>query len=191
MDKNNEQGAKRLSGWFYAIPAAILLSGFLGFGTYLYLNIKTLTAQMPQLVVPGDHSMNLDVADEYIVFHEYESVVDGHVYSSSLATGLNCSLEPAVGQPITLEKPDGKYKYSIGTRSGKSLYKFDIKNPGQYKFSCVYDNSADKPEIVLAIGQGFLTELLRIILGGMTLLAASTLVASGALVFILMKRRKG
>ncbi len=192
MDDRSEQNRRQISGWFYALPAVVVIIGFIGFGAYLYINIMSLAASMTQLSIPGGHYIDLDTPDEYIVFHEYRSVLDGRIYSSEQPlAGLGCSLESSSGQGITLVAPTGNYKYSIGERSGRSVYKFVIDKPGRYFFACSYENGASGPEAILSIGQGFLTELLRVILGGMTLVATSILVAAGVFVFILMKRRKG
>jgi hypothetical protein len=80
--------------------------------------------------------------------------------------------------------------YSLGSRSGVSVFDFHIGTPGVYVFSAQYPTGEKRPEAVMALCHGFGRKLLVTILGSLVILFGS-LGAAGAMATItLVKRRR-
>jgi len=145
---------------------------------------------MTQIVVPGQRELHLSETGQYTVFHEYKSVVGDKVYSGSLS-GLQCSLtSKATGEQIPLSPSSANSTYSMGPRSGVSVFDFSVQSPGLYVFSAQYPAGEDGPEVVLAVGHGFVKQLLVTILGGLGIMFGSMGVAGTIAVLTYFKRHR-
>ena len=67
---------------------------------------------------------------------------------------------------------------------------FNINQPGIYEFSASYPQGQEGPEIVLAMGQGFMKKLLGTIFGGLALFFGSIAIAIAITVVTLLKRKR-
>lgn len=166
--------AKKPSRWWYAIGAAVIVLG-LG-GAYLY-GISQASKLLPdvRVVAPGTNEVQLDHAGKYTVFYEYNSVVDGHTYSTdesppAISSGL---VAKAASQPVELSRPPGKSSYTVNEYVGTSVLEFSIDDPGTYVFTARYEQGRTGPDIVFAIGKDnsgrFLAGFLGMGLGGLAL----------------------
>lgn len=178
--------------WLYVLAVLILAAGIASFVYLLTTNITGIANSNQQMVVPGSGEIVLDKPGEYTIFHEYESVSEGRIYSSHPSLGgLKCSLyDKYANQEIKLFVPWGSSKYEVGGRKGVSVFVFTIDKPGTYVLSAQYDKNTDGPKTVLAVGQGFGGKLLVTIFGGIGILFVSI----AAFIIIIMvtsrKRRK-
>lgn len=180
--------SKAPSAWFYAIgPAVIGITSVVA----IVLFVVGILGMAPdaRVVVPGSHEVQFDKTGEYIVYYEYESTVDGVAYSTD---------EHLHGMVATLRSQDGSRivpltdaavnsEYSIGSRSGVSIFEFDIDEPGTYILTAEYQNGRVAPEVVLAVGQFNIVEvLLRSIPLGLVGFVLGVIL----IVLVLVKRRK-
>ena len=145
------------SRWHYVIGAAVIGLGFI---LSLVILITSITNAFPdiRIVVPGTHELELESTGTYTIFYEYRSTVDGKKYltgeSLSTISGIDIRLESkGDAQQIPLENPFGSTSYTVGSRSGESLFEFDIDEPGEYILTAEYENDRTEPEVVFAIGQ--------------------------------------
>lgn len=180
------------SRWYYGLAALVFIGGAVSFGLILIRNISGMGDKLKQVVVPGKVDITLSEPGNYTIFHEHRSVVGQKVYSTEEGlSGLECALvSKATGSKINLARSSVNSRYSLGSRSGVSVFDFRIDQPGSYEFSAGYAEGRDGPEVVLAIGQGFVGNILATILGSIAVLFGSILVAAAMALITYIKREK-
>jgi hypothetical protein len=180
---------------WYGVAAIVLGAGVAVF-LFLLIGFINGLAGMPRsmirVVAPGSFDIRLDKAGEYTIFDEYQSVMGGRVYSHSGGlSGLTCTLtEKATGRSIPLTAPGGSETYSMGSYAGRSLFEFTIATPGDYRLSAEY-GGAGGPDAVLAIGHGFLGNLMRLmaeLFAGVGTLIVSVLLAVVIFIITIVRR---
>ncbi len=178
------------SRWSYILAALIVLGGLVTFGVFLFTGLTGATPAI-QVIVPGRSELRLTEPGEYTVFHEYQTLIGGQVYSTSAGLDLECRLASAAsGSSIPLAGASASTTYSIGGRSGRSIWEFGIAEPGGYALDCSYASGAEGPETVLAIGHGTLEKIVTVIFGGIGILFASVAAGGVIAVFTLSKRQQ-
>lgn len=181
------------SGWYYVLAGLVLVAGISVFVVFLVNGLLGLSEGMTQMVVPGRHELKLSEAGDYTVFHEHQSVIGNKVYSTGRSgiSGLQCSLRSKqTGAEIPLAPSTMNSTYSMGSRSGVSIFGFSIDSPGEYVFSAQYPPGREGPQAVLTVGHGFVRQLLTTILGGLGIMFGSILAAVAITVITYVKRRK-
>ncbi|MDP6636256.1 MAG: hypothetical protein QGG42_15255 [Phycisphaerae bacterium] len=181
------------SGWCYVVAGAVLVAGIAGFILFLVGGLSDLSGGLTQMIVPGQHQITLSETGSHTVFHEHRSVVGDKVYSTGPGgiSGLRCKLvSKADGREIPLHQGSVSTSYSMGSRSGVSIFDFSIDSPGEYVFSAQYPPGRDGPETVMAIGHGFVGQLLVTILGGIGIMFGSLGLAAAIAVVTFVKRRR-
>jgi len=178
------------SRWFYGLAVLIALAGSAVFIVFLFGTLGGLTHGLEQVVVPGSYDMTFNKAATYIVYYEYESVVDGTVYATGeTLSGLRCSVTHKVsGRDVRLESSSASSTYTMGGRAGKAILQFTIDEPGIYEFTAWYENG--EQDIVLAVGQDFTMMLFTSIFGGIAILFGSWIIAGIIFIVTLVKRKK-
>ena len=109
---------------------------------------------LKQVVVPGNNDLILSKSGNYTVFHEYESAVNGRIYSGEQdIPGLMVEFKnKSTGIKIPFQSLSGKVTYNHGGRSGKAVLEFNIRQPGVYTVYGWYQKS-NGPQVVLAVGK--------------------------------------
>jgi hypothetical protein len=160
---------------YYALAAAVFVGGWVFFGIFLFKNLSGLSGRLQQVVVPGKAQLNLQAPGEYTIYYEYQSVVGSKVYSTNRTfSGLDVSLVAVgTGEPIALSQTDANSTYTVSGRSGLSVFDFRIARPGKYELSARYPEGQEGPEIVLAVGQGFVSGILTTVFGGLAIVFGS------------------
>jgi hypothetical protein len=177
---------------WYAIAALVFLLGMAFFGVFLFTRLKDLTGGLQQVVVPGEAELVLEKPGSYTIFHEHESVVGGRYYSSpDEVPGLKVEVVSSeTGEPVSLDAPGASTSYSLGGRSGVSIFVFEIDQPGTYRLSAGFPDGRQEQQLVLAVGQGFGQKLLLTIFGALAIGLASFILAISIAVVTFWKRRK-
>jgi len=108
--------------WF-VVAAAIAVAGFAGAVLYLMPRLAAADARMMRVVVPGNAMLVFDKPGPYMIYHEKKSTVDGRYYASDNVDGLSLGLTAdATGAQVKLVEPKTNTSYTIGNRSGTSIY---------------------------------------------------------------------
>ncbi len=151
----------RPSRWFYVIGIVILVAGpaissmFLFSAVFSTISVLT---EMPstQIIVPGRSDVRLSEGGGYTIFYEHQSVVGNRVFSTTEnIPGIQVTLTSKdTGSEIPLSRSSMSSSYSMGGRSGVSLFDFTIDRPGTYEIAASYPSSIQGPQIVLAIFPG-------------------------------------
>jgi len=143
-----------------------------------------------RFVVPGTHELYFDDTGKYTLFYEYKSSVDGQVYSTSeYLKGVVVSIESEDGTCLVpVSNTSGNMSYEIGSRAGKSLFEFEIEEPGTYIVTTEYRDGTSTPEVVFAIGPTF--DILGNILRSFAIGFAGFVLGTIVLVWVFLKRRK-
>jgi hypothetical protein len=174
--------------WF-VVAGLIALAGLAGAVIYLAPRLGAADARMTRVVVPGNAVLTLDKAGPYTIYHEKKSMVDGRYYASDTVSGLRLRLnEEASGAPVRLGEPAVAANYTIGNKSGTSIYGFTIERPGRYRLAADLADGRSEPKAVLAIEQGTLGEMFSLIFATMAIAFAGLGIA-GAIVLVVVWRR--
>ena len=184
-----ETGPSRV---YYGFAAVIFIGGWVLFALFLLRSLSKLPEKLQQVVVPGKTDITLAKAGSYTIYHEYRSTIGSRVYSSPRrVSGLQCRLVSEVtGAEIPLSTPLGSSHYSYGSRAGVSLFDFSIDQPGIYEFSGGYSDTGEGPQVVLAIGQGFVGEILLTVFGSLAIVFGCIGLAVAIAVYTAVKRQK-
>jgi len=169
----------RPNRWYYLLAGAVFGAGLAGSVLLLFWGISSLIGGLTQMVVPGQHELNLSKTGKYMVFHEYRSVVGNTSYSMAPGglSGLQCTLSSkATGEQIPLSRSRStmKARYSMGSRSGVLLLNFRVLSPGTYVFSAQYPAGQEGASGVLSVGHGYGKQGLVIILGCLAIMYGTT-----------------
>jgi hypothetical protein len=174
--------------WF-VVAGLIALAGLAGALFYLMPRLGAADSRMTRVVVPGSAVLTLDKAGRYTIYHEKKSTVDGRYYASETVNGLRLGLtDEATRAPVTLTEPAMSSSYTIGNKSGASIYAFAIERPGRYRLVADLADGRNEPKAVLAIEQGMLGEMFSLIFGTIAIAFAGLGIA-GAIVLVVLWRR--
>ena len=188
---------------FYVIGFAIIIIGIPLFAILVFSSINNIIGDsnsavsgdndLIQLVVPGRGDIRLEKTGKYTIYHEYRSAIDNRVYSSPLQaiSGLEIALvSKTTGTPIPIDEPSVSSTYSVGSRSGISLFDFNIDEPGTYELSAFYPNGQLEPMLVLAVGHGFVGKIVWTVLQGVGILLGTFTAGSIIMIITFLKRRE-
>jgi hypothetical protein len=188
MDNQNIKPSR----WYYGLAIAVFIIGGSLFAVFLFNSLSGLTEALTQVVVPVKSEIIFSETGKYTIFYEYQSVVGNRLYyTGERLSGLHCTLTSKVtGYRIALSRPMTRSTYSFGARKGVSVLQFNIDQPGIYEFSASYPRGQEGPEVVLAMGRGFMKKLMGTIFGGLALFFGSGAIAVAITVVTLLKRQK-
>ncbi|HEY4891065.1 MAG TPA: hypothetical protein VII10_05140 [Reyranella sp.] len=180
----------RSSVWF-VVAGLIAVAGFAGAVIYLVPRLAAADAGMMRVVVPGNALLVFDKPGPYMIYHEKKSTVDGRYYASDNVDGLSLGLTAdATGAQVKLVEPKMATSYSIGNRSGSSIYAFTLDRPGRYRLATNLAGGRADAKAVLAIGQGTVGELFATIFGAIAISFAGLGVAAAIVFTVLWRRSK-
>ena len=148
---------------WYVVAGVIGLAGLVAAVLYVMPRIGAVDRGTIRVVMPGSAVLVLDRQGSYTIFHERQSVVDGRFYASNSADGLRLSLAGEGGAPIALTEPGMETSYSMGSHEGRSIFAFEVAAPGRYRLSGRLDNGAAEPKVVLAVSQGLVGGIFRLV----------------------------
>ena len=150
------------------VLAGVALCAGVGVGALIFIQqMRAITAQLQQVVVPGEHDIALATAGTHTIFHEQRAVVDGRYFASDRQlNGLKLRLRSRPsGEEIAIGPPAVRTSYSLAGREGASIAAFEVGHPGTYGLSAWYPEPSTDPTAVLAIGQGIERRLALAVLG--------------------------
>ncbi len=141
------------SPWLYGIGAGIIIIALVLATVLFFSGIFNLTPDT-RFVVPSSQELNFDDAGKYNIFYEFQSSINGKAYSTGESLkGMEIDIQSEDGsQLVPLSTILWNTSYQIGTRAGRLLYEFDIKEPGIYILTTNYRDGTTTPEVVFAIG---------------------------------------
>jgi hypothetical protein len=178
----------RSPAWF-VVAGLIAIAGFAGSVVYLMPRIAAADARVMRVVVPGNVLLVFDKPGLYTIYHDKKSTVDGRYYASENVDGLGLALtSEATGAPVKLVEPRTSTSYTIGNRSGTSIYAFTLDQPGRYRLAANLAGGRSDARAVLAIEQGMVGAMLGTIFGAIAITFAG-LGAAGAIVFVVVWQR--
>ena len=181
----------RSAVWF-VVAGLIAVAGFVGAAFYVMPRVAAADARVMRVVVPGNALLVFDKPGPYMIYHEKKSTVDGRYYASDNVDGLSLGLTAdATGAQVKLIEPRTSTSYTIGNRSGTSIYAFTLDQPGRYRLATNLAGGRADAKAVLAIDQGMVNTIFSTIFGAIAISFAGLGVA-GAIVFtVLWQRSKG
>jgi hypothetical protein len=174
---------------WYLVSVGIVVVSIAMFAYVLSSRLNALTDKLMHLVVPGQADLDLHQTGTYSIFHERQSVVDGQLLHSNDIGGLRVSVRSASGADVPLAPPGASATYSIGGRAGVAIFEFEIHEPGIYRLAAAYDGGRVLPRAVLAVGLGFVGELVATIFGSIVVIFTGLISAAALAIVIYVKRR--
>jgi hypothetical protein len=171
----------------YVAAALVLLLGLVAAGGLLFLRLRDLGGDLPQIVVPGEAELQLDETGGYTIFHERSATVDGRYYASEDVSGLAVSVTGPDGQAVEVRAPTVTTSYEFGGREGRSILAFDAEEPGSYRLSAEYPLGSGG-EVVLAVAHGFGRRLGLTIAGTLGLAFGASGIALALAAFTFLRR---
>jgi hypothetical protein len=173
---------------WYVVALCLFLTGAGGAGWILRSGLGGSENSLVRTIVPGSTVLTLNEPGSYTVFYEMKSVIDGRVFSPQDISGLRVGITSEVsGAKIPLARSSIKAHYSFPGHRGVSILSFEITQPGRYRLDTAYPDNRTEPQAVLAIGNGFVGQLLGTLLGAFGL---ALLGCGGAVVLVITKRRR-
>ncbi len=163
----------------YFIALAILIAGVVPSVFLLTSGIGALTEGLIRAGGPGQITVELDKPGTWTVFYEYR-VADGPVtyVTSPDPPPLGITLTSESGDIQEMSPSNAQFDYSTGTRSGTSIGRFVVDEPGSYEIAVDY--AGDDPEqIFVALGHEKGKATLKTVFG------VIGIVISGAIAFII------
>jgi hypothetical protein len=174
--------------WF-VVAGLIALASLAGALFYLMPRLGAADSHMMRIVVPANATLTLDKAGRYTIYHEKKSTVDGRYYASETVSGLRLKVaEEATGAPVKLTEPTVASNYTIGSKTGSSIFAFTVDRPGRYRLAADLADGRNEPKAVIAIEQGMMGEMFSLVFGTMAIAFAGLGVA-GAIVLVVLWRR--
>jgi hypothetical protein len=147
---------------------------------------------LPQFIMPGSAELSLTQPGGYTIFYEKTSVVGNRVFSTGESVpGIECTATSiATGGKLKLSRPGMSETYTLGGRSGTSVFQFEEDQPDKVELACEYPDGARAPEIVFAVGHEFAIGLFKTI--GLSLVSLFGGVGLGVLILVitLIRRRE-
>lgn len=179
-----DNGPSRL---WYVLAGAIVAVGFSLMAALLIWQLPYLTKGMQRVVMPGEASLILEPGT-YTIFNEYRTQVDGKFYSGAPLDGLVLKIVGPNGSELDLDEPMSS-RYSVGGRHGVAAYAFTVTEPGPHTLKAKYEEGGRGYKVVLAVGQGFVTAILVLVFGCLSLVFGSIGIAAAIAVPVHRKRR--
>jgi hypothetical protein len=176
--------------WYYALAALIFIVGEACFFIYIFSNLGSIGEGLTQVVVPGNSDLVLYETGKYTIFYEYQGAVNGTVYSADKnISGLRIELEnKSTMLRLSLHSPQFSETYSVGGLSGRSIFEFDVVQPGVYELIGWYPNG-NGPEVALAVGKGLLNNIMTTVAVGIGLSLGSGVLAIAVAGIVYVRRR--
>ncbi|MHC4423180.1 MAG: hypothetical protein ACYS0C_05565 [Planctomycetota bacterium] len=180
------------SRWWYGLSAGIVLFMFVCFGVVFITLAFRVKRRIHRIVVPAINKLEFPVVGNYIVFHEYQSVLEDKIFSrdKKVPMDLTFSLHSVDGsEEISLSRTHQNAKYQYGERKAVSFLRFEINSPGTYVLTATYADAKKTPRIVLGIGRPLIEEIL---VPGLflSLFSTGSILLSAAIFWITFFRRR-
>jgi hypothetical protein len=140
----------------YLVSATAFVCGVGGGLLIPGCEMRGMASKLQQVVVPGEHTIALAEAGVHTIFHEHRTTVGGRYFAGNRElNGVSLRLKslPA-GENIPLDTPGALTQYALADREGSSIATFRVGEPGLYRLSAWYPESASGTTAVLSIGQG-------------------------------------
>ncbi|MGE5418430.1 MAG: hypothetical protein ACM3UZ_16950 [Acidobacteriota bacterium] len=156
----------------HIVAVVIFVLGMSALGYLIFHGLTNYNVEYQRITAPGQHELKLDKVGKYTIFYEYYSVLNGKEYNNSSSNPdlLYAVTDLSTGKQIKLTAPEGASTYESDEHEGRSILEFDVAKPGKYEIAARYEDVEEGPELVLAVGQDFILQIILCFLGGITLL---------------------
>jgi hypothetical protein len=180
------------SRWYYGLSVLILVVGLSAFVWLLFSSISGMAGGLIQVVAPGSADLDLGEVGEYTIFYENQSYANGSFYSTGKdVSGLQIEIvEKSTGIKLATNLPSGSFTYSIGGRFGQAILTFQVSRPGIYQLLASYPQDYQGPQVILAVGHGFMGRIISIVITSLAAFFGSIIIAAALTIIIYRKRQK-
>ena len=141
---------------YYILAAALLAIGVAVFVWRIVSFAGTITDSAARVVVPGSHEISLAEPGRYMISYEYESQLDGRVYSGPMQMPpMECTLtHKATGKEVPLTSLGMRYTYELPSRRGVGVWGFETDTAADYVLAAGYpEGVGDQGQFVLAVAK--------------------------------------
>jgi hypothetical protein len=184
--------AIRPSRWWYGAAAFVLAAGAAICIALTFRIVMQMEKGVQRVIVPGQGELALQEPGSYEIYYEYRSTVGDRVFMTGEdLPELECHLvAKGTNAKVALAPASASTSYEFGGHAGKSLFGFEIRQPGNYVLSAAYPRGRAGPDIVLAVGRETAGGVLAAIFGSLAALFGSFAIAVVIVVVTVVKRSK-
>lgn len=153
------------SAWWFVLAGLVAIGGIVVAVLDLVPRLGGIDSRLTQVVMPGSTVLDLKEIGSYTIYRE------------TRADGLRLSLTAPDGTAVPLQVSSGTSSYSLGERSGTSIFTFTLKQPGSYRLAGTLSGGRSDPKIMLAVEHGMMAEMFRMIMRTMAIAFAGFAIA--------------
>ncbi len=186
--------------YLLVVALFVVLGGIAYAIFFMVKGITSLPGELQRVVIPGESTFIIDTPDEYTIFYEYKSFLNGKVYATGMNLGaFEVKIADPLGNDVPLNPSSISNEYDAGSYSGYAVYTFDAQTTGEFTISGRIEgdqsevqevdeqrvsHTGSQQSIVLAIGKDFMGKILGLVFGTLGLVFGSLLV--GGLIIVIM-----
>ena len=175
----------------YVAALAILFFGYCLAGYLAWTLFAAGGVGLTDFVAPGEIVVTFDEPGERMIFHEYQGMMASISFSHPPELeGMEIEVAPVGGGPPLALKPFEGFSYSLGPRSGVSIFSFEVPEPGEYRVAADWAPDAPSTEarLIAVGGMGVLSLVGRIFATMGTVLITTFLAGLSALLTLILSR---
>lgn len=166
------------SAWWFVLAGLVAIGGIAVAVLDLMPRLGSLDSRLTQVMMPGSTVLDLKEIGSYTIYRE------------TRADGLRLSLTAPDGAAVPLQVSSGTSSYSLGERSGTSIFTFTLKQPGSYRLTGTLPGGRNDPKIMLAVEHGMMAEMFRMIMRTMAIAFAGFAIAGVIVGLTIWQRTK-
>lgn len=138
----------------YILGTCIIITGIVVFVIGIVNMIVGADDSSSRFIVPSDTTIEFEESGRYIIYYEYDSAFNGTIYTTGDEdlTGLSVWLYDDSGEDIPIGYSTINSTYTINSRSGSSLFQFEIDEPTTLRIVSEYEDG-DGPQVVFNISK--------------------------------------
>ena len=173
------------SRWFHLLGVALIVLGAYGGYEGVLSFMRSLSAGTTRAVFPGEIVTTFTAPGEYKIYYESQSVLNGRVFDTGeKLPGLTFEVNDVkTGESIPLSAPRYSETYQLNGRVGRTVLRFQISQPGEYKVVAHYIGENQGDEAVFAVGN---LQIFHTILALFSAIACVVLLGTGGLAVIIV-----
>lgn len=161
--------------------SGLVAVGGLAFFVYsLWHGIMGLGESLMPAAIPGSTTLHLERPGTYTIFYETRDE-----YANF--NGYELAVTGPDGKDIALTPPRGTTTYSFGDRTGRSVFNFEVAQPGDYRLEGT--SEADQPPAQLAVSDRMDSEIFALVMNALAIAATTGLATIILLVLGILRLR--
>ena len=156
----------RTTALWYAIGVLVMVGGVAAAVAGSIAQLKSLEASFIRFIVPGVYDLQVAQPRSYMLYYEYHTVVNGHVFDTSESTDITCKVVDPSGHPVGVTPSALDTGYEFSGHAGKAIGQFTADRTGKYVITCAHESgTGDRVALAVAppLGGSFASSILKLV----------------------------